>query len=63
MDEVRLWRTTRTQAEILAHMRAGSGLENHPVSGRGRTLASLKTKLHNVCCAALIVVWQRSGER
>ena len=27
---MRLWRTARTQAEILAHMRDASGLENHP---------------------------------
>ncbi|PSC70155.1 concanavalin A-like lectin glucanase [Micractinium conductrix] len=30
MDEVRLWRTARSQSEILAHMRDSSGLENHP---------------------------------
>lgn len=38
MDEVRLWRTARSQAQILAHMRDGSGLENHPVSHRGGDL-------------------------
>jgi len=31
MDEVRLWRTARTQAEILEHMRDSTGLDNHPV--------------------------------
>lgn len=32
MDEVRVWRTARTQAEILRHMRDASGLDNHSVS-------------------------------
>ena len=30
MDEVRIWRTERSQEDILAHMRDASGLENHP---------------------------------
>ena len=30
MDEVRLWRTERSQEDILANMRSSSGLENHP---------------------------------
>lgn len=30
MDEVRLWRTARSQADILAHMRSTSSLANHP---------------------------------
>ena len=29
MDEVRLWKTVRTQDDILKHMRWASGLENH----------------------------------
>lgn len=40
MDEVRIWRTARTQAEILAHMRDSSGLENHPVSPSPTGLSS-----------------------
>ena len=36
MDEVRVWRTARSQQEILAHMRDSAGLENHPVSERTR---------------------------
>lgn len=30
MDEVRLWKTVRSQDEIIKHMRWASGLENHP---------------------------------
>jgi len=30
MDEVRIWKTARTQADILAHMRDAAGLERHP---------------------------------
>lgn len=29
MDEVRLWKVVRSQADILKHMRWASGLENH----------------------------------
>lgn len=32
MDEVRIWRTARSQAQILESMRASAGLDNHPVS-------------------------------
>ncbi|KAL4421057.1 hypothetical protein ABPG77_001352 [Micractinium sp. CCAP 211/92] len=30
MDEVRIWRTARTQSQILESMRAAGGLDNHP---------------------------------
>ncbi len=32
MDEVRLWRVARSQADILAHMRDSTGLDNNKVS-------------------------------
>lgn len=33
MDEVRLWRVARSQADILAHMRDSTGLDSHQVRG------------------------------
>lgn len=29
MDEMRLWKTVRSQEDIIKHMRWSSGLENH----------------------------------
>lgn len=42
MDEVRLWRVARSQADILAHMRDSTGLGSHQVRGGCAGLLSVK---------------------